>query len=72
VIDSTQDGPCYPLGIKIGLDAVKRLDAEPRELAVTYCDSGSSPGIAQSFARARNASLDLISTTLLPLHGASV
>jgi hypothetical protein len=64
-------GAFIPLGIKIGLDAAKRLDAKPRELAVAYYDSGSSPGIAQSFARARNASLDLISTSLLPLHGAS-
>jgi formylmethanofuran dehydrogenase subunit E len=32
-----------PLGIKIGLDAVKRIDAKPRELVVTYYDSDSSP-----------------------------
>lgn len=31
------------LGIKIGLDASKRLDARPRELAVLYYDSDASP-----------------------------
>jgi formylmethanofuran dehydrogenase subunit E len=36
-------GAFIPLGIKIGLDAVKRLDAKPRELAVFYYDSDSSP-----------------------------
>jgi formylmethanofuran dehydrogenase subunit E len=32
-----------PLGIKIGLDAVERLHAQPRELVVTYYDSDKSP-----------------------------
>ena len=32
-------GAFIPLGIKIGLDAVKRLNAKPRELAVLYYDS---------------------------------
>jgi formylmethanofuran dehydrogenase subunit E len=36
-------GAFIPLGTKIGLDASKRLDANPRELAVTYYDSNSSP-----------------------------
>jgi formylmethanofuran dehydrogenase subunit E len=36
-------GAFIPLGIKIGLDAVKRLDAKPRELSVLYYDSDSSP-----------------------------
>jgi hypothetical protein len=36
-------GAFIPLGIKIGLDAVKRLDAKPRELAVLYYDSDTSP-----------------------------
>jgi hypothetical protein len=36
-------GAFIPLGIKIGLDAVKRLDAKPRELTVWYYDSDSSP-----------------------------
>jgi hypothetical protein len=36
-------GAFIPLGIKIGLDAVKRLNAKPRELAVLYYDSDTSP-----------------------------
>ena len=36
-------GSFIPLGIKIGLDAVERLKAKPRTLAVTYYDSESSP-----------------------------
>ena len=36
-------GAFIPLGIKIGLDAVKRLKAKPRELAVLYYGSDSSP-----------------------------
>jgi len=36
-------GSFIPLGIKIGLDAVKRLDAKPRELTVLYYDSDASP-----------------------------
>ena len=36
-------GSFIPLGIKIGLDAVKRLNAKPRELTVLYYDSNSSP-----------------------------
>jgi formylmethanofuran dehydrogenase subunit E len=36
-------GSFIPLGIKIGLDAVSRLDAKPRELAVLYYDSNASP-----------------------------
>jgi hypothetical protein len=36
-------GAFIPLGIKIGLDAVKRLDAKPRELAVLYYDGDASP-----------------------------
>ncbi len=36
-------GAFIPLGIKIGLDAVKRLDAKPRELTVLYYDSDTSP-----------------------------
>jgi formylmethanofuran dehydrogenase subunit E len=36
-------GAFIPLGIKIGLDAVERLKARPRELAVTYYDSDKSP-----------------------------
>jgi formylmethanofuran dehydrogenase subunit E len=36
-------GSFIPLGIKIGLDAVKRLSAKPRELTVVYYDSDQSP-----------------------------
>ena len=36
-------GAFIPLGIRIGLDAVARLDAKPRELAVVYHDSARSP-----------------------------
>ncbi len=36
-------GAFIPLGIKIGLDAVQRLNAKPRELAVLYYDSVTSP-----------------------------
>jgi hypothetical protein len=36
-------GAFIPLGIRIGLDAVRRLDAKPRELSVLYYDSDSSP-----------------------------
>jgi formylmethanofuran dehydrogenase subunit E len=36
-------GSFIPLGIRIGLDAVERLNAKPRELAVTYYDSAASP-----------------------------
>ena len=35
--------PSSPLGIKIGLDAVDRLHAKPRELTVLYHDSDASP-----------------------------
>ena len=36
-------GAFIPLGIRIGLDAAERLNAKPRELAVTYFDSNASP-----------------------------
>jgi hypothetical protein len=36
-------GAFIPLGIKIGLDAVERLKAKPRELTVVYYDSDKSP-----------------------------
>ena len=36
-------GAFIPLGIKIGLDAVTRMNAKPRELTVTYYDSNASP-----------------------------
>ena len=36
-------GAFIPLGIKIGLDAISRLNAKPRDLIVTYYDSNASP-----------------------------
>jgi formylmethanofuran dehydrogenase subunit E len=36
-------GAFIPLGIKIGLDAVSRLNAKLRELSVLYYDSDTSP-----------------------------
>ena len=36
-------GAFIPLGIRIGLDAVSRLNAKPRELTVLYYDSDQSP-----------------------------
>jgi formylmethanofuran dehydrogenase subunit E len=36
-------GAFIPLGIKIGLDAVDRLHARPRELKVVYYDSDAAP-----------------------------
>jgi FmdE, Molybdenum formylmethanofuran dehydrogenase operon len=36
-------GAFIPLGIKIGLDAVNRLNAKPRELSALYYDSDASP-----------------------------
>src|SRR5262245_32659551 len=36
-------GAFIPLGIRIGLDALDRLHAKPREVSVTYYDSDKSP-----------------------------
>ena len=36
-------GAFIPVGIRIGLDAVRRLKAKPREVAVLYYDSDKSP-----------------------------
>ena len=36
-------GTFIPTGIRIGLDAVKRLEAGPRDLSVTYFDSDKAP-----------------------------
>jgi hypothetical protein len=51
-------GSFIPLGIKIGLDAVHRLNAKPRTLTVLYYDSDSSPCAAwedqHRFGRAGN------------------
>lgn len=36
-------GAFIPLGIRIGLDALDRLHAKPREVSVVYYDSDNSP-----------------------------
>jgi len=36
-------GSFIPVGIRIGLDALKRLDAEPRGVTVVYYDSDAAP-----------------------------
>jgi hypothetical protein len=36
-------GAFIPLGVKIGFDTVKRVDAKPRELAVLYYDGDAAP-----------------------------
>ena len=36
-------GSYIALGIRIGLDAMERLDAQPRDLKVTYQDGPNSP-----------------------------
>jgi hypothetical protein len=61
-------GAFIPLGIKIGLDAVNRLDAKPRELAVTYYDSGASPCacFADGIAIATYASVGQRTLTIAP------
>jgi FmdE, Molybdenum formylmethanofuran dehydrogenase operon len=36
-------GSFLPVGIRIGLDALARLDAKPREVTVVYYDSDTAP-----------------------------
>jgi hypothetical protein len=36
-------GAFIPVGLRIGLDALKRLDAQPRELAVVYYSGAKAP-----------------------------
>ena len=61
-------GAFIPLGIKIGLDAVKRLDAKPRELTVLYYDSDTSPCacFADGIAIATHASVGQRTLTIAP------
>ena len=61
-------GAFIPLGIKIGLDAVKRLDAKPRELVVIYYDSDKSPCacFADGIAIATYASVGQRTLTIAP------
>lgn len=61
-------GAFIPLGIKIGLDAVDKLKAQPRELAVMYYDSSKSPCacFADGIAIATTASVGQRSLTIAP------
>src|SRR5271155_3537555 len=61
-------GAFIPLGIRIGLDANERLKSQPRELAVTYYDSDTSPCacFADGVALATYASVGQRSLTIAP------
>ena len=61
-------GAFIPLGIKIGLDAVDRLHAKPRELTVLYYDSDTSPCacFADGIAIATYASVGQRTLTIAP------
>jgi len=61
-------GAFIPLGIKIGLDAVDRLHAKPRELSVLYYDSDSAPCacFADGIAIATYASVGQRTLTIAP------
>jgi formylmethanofuran dehydrogenase subunit E len=61
-------GAFIPLGIMIGLDAVKRLNAKPRELTVLYYDSETSPCacFADGIAIATYASVGQRTLTIAP------
>ena len=61
-------GAFIPLGIKIGLDAVNRLNAKPRELTVLYYDSDASPCacFADGIAIATYASVGQRTLTIAP------
>lgn len=61
-------GAFIPLEIKIGLDAVNRLNAKPRELSVLYYDSETSPCacFADGVAIATYASVGQRTLTIAP------
>jgi len=61
-------GAFIPLGIKIGLDATKRLNAKPRELTVIYYDSDTPPCacFADGIAIATYASVGQRTLTIAP------
>ena len=61
-------GSFIPLGIRIGLDAVERLHAAPRELSVLYYDSDASPCacFADGIAIATYASVGQRTLTISP------
>ena len=52
-------GSFIPVGIRIGLDALQRLDAKPREVTIVYYDSDKAPCacIADGVAIATQASV---------------
>jgi FmdE, Molybdenum formylmethanofuran dehydrogenase operon len=61
-------GSFIPLGIKIGMDAAKRLNAKPRELTVLHFDSDTSPCacFADGIAIATCASVGQRTLTIAP------
>jgi len=61
-------GAFIPLGIRIGLDAVNKLNAKPRELGVLYYDSETSPCacFADGIAIATYASVGQRTLTIAP------
>lgn len=61
-------GSFIPLGIKIGLDAVSRLNAKPRELTVLYFDNDAAPCacFADGVAIATYASVGQRTLTIAP------
>jgi formylmethanofuran dehydrogenase subunit E len=61
-------GSFIPLGIRIGLDAVHRLNAKPRKLLVLYYDSDLSPCacFADGIAIATYASVGQRTLTIAP------
>jgi hypothetical protein len=61
-------GAFIPLGIKIGLDATRRLHVKPRELTVLYYDSPASPCacFADGIAIATYASVGQRTLTIAP------
>jgi|SRR5215469_4823203 len=61
-------GAFIPLGVKIGLDAMSRLNARPRELTVVYYDSDRSrcACFADGVAIATQASVGQRTLTIAP------
>jgi formylmethanofuran dehydrogenase subunit E len=61
-------GSFIPVGIRIGLDALERLHAKPREVTVTYYDSDKAPCacIADGVAIATLASVGQRTLTIAP------
>ena len=61
-------GAFIPLGIKIGLDALDRMKAKPRDVAIVYLDSPASPCacFADGIAIATMASVGQRSLVIAP------